>query len=57
MKTTIPAILAGVLMTFNAFAGDNVAALKARIAELEAQVAAHDAERKQTAIHLSLIHI
>lgn len=53
MRTAMLTVLASVLMSFNAFAADDVAALKARIAELEAQVAAHDAERKQTAKHLA----
>ncbi len=53
MKTAILAVLASVLMSFDAFAEDDVAVLKARIAELEAQVAAYDAERKQTAQHLA----
>ena len=53
MRTTIPAVLASLLISFNAAAADDVAALKARIAELEAQVAAHAAEREQTAKHLA----
>ncbi len=52
MKLKLVLLLAGVLTGFNAFADDDVAALKARIAELETQVAAHAAERAQTAKHL-----
>ena len=53
MRTKLLAVLAGVSMSFYAFAGDEVAELKARIAELEAQVAAHEEERRQTAMHLA----
>ncbi len=53
MRTTILAALAGMSMSFNALAQDDVAALEARIAELEAQVAAHAEEREQTARHLA----
>lgn len=54
MKTKLILILAGVLTGSSAFATDDVTALKARIAELEAQVAAHAAERAQTARHLEI---
>ncbi len=40
------------LLAGNAFAGESVAELKAKIAKLEAQVATHIAERAQTKRHL-----
>jgi hypothetical protein len=54
MKLRLAIILTGALLSANAFAADNTSALEARIAELEAQVAAHEAERAQTARHLEI---
>ena len=54
MRTTILALLATAFMSFSAAAEDDVEALKARIAELEAQVNAHKAERALTRRHLQL---
>ncbi len=52
MKTKIVLVLAAVLAGSSALGADDVTELKARIVELEAQVAAHAAERAQTARHL-----
>ena len=54
MKLRLAIILTGALLSANAFAADDTSALEARIAELEAQVAAHEAERAQTARHLEI---
>ncbi|MEW8192564.1 MAG: ester cyclase [Candidatus Thiodiazotropha sp.] len=54
MKPKLILVLAIALTSFNAFGADDVAALKARVAELEEQVAAHAAERAQTARHLEI---
>lgn len=54
MKTILFATLVTAFMSFNASAEDDVDKLKARIAELEAQVAAYEAERAQTKRHLEL---
>ena len=55
MKTKKIILVTAILIAFsgsNAFAADDVNVLKARIVELEAQVAAHNAERALTAKHL-----
>lgn len=52
MKYKLVLLLAGVLTGFNVFAADDVATLKARIADLETQVATYTAERAQTTKHL-----
>ncbi len=54
MKLRLAILLTGALLGANAFAADDTSFLKARIAELEAQVAAHKAERAQTARHLEI---
>ena len=54
MRPNTLVILATALMSFGAAAADDVEALKARIAELEAQVEAHQAERALTERHLAL---
>ncbi len=54
MKLRLAILLTGALLCANAFAVDDTSALKARIVELEAQVAAHEAERAQTARHLEI---
>lgn len=54
MKLRLAIILTGSLLSANAFAADDNSALEARITELEAQVAAHEAERAQTAQHLEI---
>ncbi len=54
MKLKIFLVLVSVLAGITTFAGDDVAALKARIVELESQVAAHAAERAQTEQHLKI---
>ena len=54
MRLKTLAILAIAFMSFSAVAADDVEALKARIAELEAQVEAHKAERALTKRHLEL---
>lgn len=54
MKLRPAILLTSVLFSANALAADDTQTLKARIAELEAQVAAHEAERAQTARHLEI---
>ena len=54
MRTTVIAVVATAIASFAAAAADDVEALKARIAELEAQVNAHKAERALTKRHLQL---
>ena len=54
MKLRPAILLTSVLLSANALAADDTRTLKARIAELEAQVAAHEAERAQTARHLEI---
>lgn len=55
MKLKLVVLLAaGALASLSALAVEDTSALKARITELEAQVAAHAAERAQTARHLEL---
>lgn len=52
MKYKLVLLLAGVLTGFTVLAADDVATLKARIADLETQVATYAAERAQTRNHL-----
>lgn len=53
MKTRLTIVLTFLLITFTAFANaEDTAALKAKIAELQAKVDAHEAERAATAKHL-----
>lgn len=49
-------VLTVIILVFggHAYAADDVASLKAKIAELQAQVDAHKAERAQTARHLKI---
>jgi len=54
MKLRLATLLTGALLGANTFAADDTSALKAHIVELEAQVAAHEAERAQTARHLEI---
>ena len=54
MKLRPAILLIGALLGANAYAADDTSALKARIVELEAQVAAHETERAQTARHLEI---
>lgn len=54
MKPKLIVLLTGVLIGLSACAAEDTHALKARIGELEAQVAAHEAERAQTARHLDI---
>ena len=56
MKLRTTLALVALLTTFGGFAhaGEDVAALKAKIAELQGQVDAHAAERAQTARHLEI---
>jgi hypothetical protein len=57
MKSRTYITLAIILTLFSAnhaFAGDSVAELKKKIADLQAQVDAHETERKQTARHLDI---
>lgn len=54
MRTTLLTVLAIMFMSFGAPAADDIEALKARIVELEAQVAAHKAERALTNRHIAL---
>ncbi len=52
MKRNLIITLAGLFAAIGAWAADDIGMLKARIAELEAQVAVHKAERAKTARHL-----
>jgi hypothetical protein len=52
MKTKLTFLLVGVIASFSVFGSDDIDTLKARVVELEAQVAVHTAERALTAKHL-----